>query len=151
MPEDWRIIVLVDNDNDDCRRLKEEMESAARQAGIQTRTRSGGRPWRLVNRIVVEELESWYFGDWKAVCQSYPKVPPNVTARAPFRDPDAVKGGAWEKFEGILRRCGYFKTGLRKNEAAQAIGSATDPARNISRSFVKFREAVAEAVAGLRS
>ena len=39
----------------------------AAEAGFLTRSQAFGRAWRLVNRIAVEELEAWYFGDWAAV------------------------------------------------------------------------------------
>jgi hypothetical protein len=64
MPEAWRIVIVVDRDNDDCQALKQQMEQAATEAGLGTRTASSGATWRVVNRIAVEELEAWFFGDW---------------------------------------------------------------------------------------
>lgn len=117
LPENYRIAVLIDRDNADCRELKEQLESASVGSGLVTRTRADG-PWQIVNRIVVEELEAWYFGDWEAVCKAYPRASPNIPGRAPYRDPDSIKGGTWETFERIMQRHGYFKGGLRKVEAA---------------------------------
>ena len=59
----------------------------------------------------------------------------------------AVRGGTWEAFERILKRHGYFKTGLRKTEAARDVGIHIDANRSRSHSFVKFREAIIEATA----
>lgn len=59
----YRLFVVVDRDSDDCRELKNELEDMAMMAGLTTRT-SAGSKWQVVNRIVVEELEAWYFGDW---------------------------------------------------------------------------------------
>ncbi len=42
---------------------------------------------------------------------------------------------------------GYFKTGLRKVEAARVVGTYVDPSRSRSHSFLKFREAIIEATA----
>ena len=77
----------------------------------------------------------------------YPRVSPNVPQQAGYRDPDAVQGGTWEAFERILEKRGYFKNGLRKIEAARAIAPNIDPARNRSRSFAAFRNALIEATA----
>ncbi|MGV8041964.1 MAG: DUF4276 family protein [Thermoanaerobaculaceae bacterium] len=76
LPADWRIVVVVDRDNDDCHALKEQLEAMAAEARLRSRSRTGGSPWQVVNRIAIEELEAWYFGDWKAVCLAYPKAPP---------------------------------------------------------------------------
>ena len=40
---------------------------------------------------------------------------------------------------------GYFKTGLRKNEAARAVGAGMNPRLNRSRSFANFYDAIVEA------
>ncbi len=145
LPDDWRIVVVVDRDDSDCLDLKRQLETIAAAAGLRTRSRAGGGPWQLVNRIAIEEMEAWYFGDWSAVRSAYPRVPPTVPARMQFREPDAIRGGTWEAFERILKRHGYFRTGLRKLDAARAIAPHMDPTRNHSRSFTRFHEAIAEA------
>jgi Domain of unknown function (DUF4276) len=99
----------------------------------------------VVSRLAIEEIEAWYFGDWQAACTAYTKLTPTIPHQARYRDPDAIAGGTWEAFERILKRCGYFKTGLRKIEAAREIGAHLDPKRSRSRSFVKFHEAITEA------
>ena len=147
LPDDWRLVVMVDRDNDDCRELKERMERLAAESGLRTRSRVGGDNWQLVNRVVIEELEAWYFGDWNAVRAVYPNVSSTVPHQARYRDPDAIAGGTWEAFERVLQRKGYFKTGLRKVEAARAIAAHLAADQNRSRSFVNFRDAIAEAAA----
>lgn len=145
LPEDWRIVVVVDRDAEDCKSLKERLEAMAANAGLATRSRAGNRSWQLVNRIAIEELEAWYFGDWMAVCSAYPKLPSDIAQKASFRDSDAILGGTWEAFERILQRYGYFKTGLPKVGAARSMGGLLDPGRCRSRSFVTFRDAIVEA------
>lgn len=147
LPADSRVVVVVDRDDDDCQALKQRLEGMAEAAGLRTRSRAAGTPWQLVNRIAIEELEAWYFGDWAAVCSAYPHVSQTIPQQRGFRNPDAVRGGTWEAFERILQRYGYFKTGLRKVEAARAIGTHVDSGRSRSRSFVRFHEAIAEATA----
>lgn len=146
LPNNWRVVVIVDRDDDDCEVLKRRMEQAA--AGtLHTRKAGAAQTWQVVNRIAIEELEAWYFGDWDAVRKAYPRVPETIPQKAPYRNPDKIQGGSWEAFERILQRVGYFKTGLRKMEAARALGKRMNPAQNRSRSFAVFRDAVLEAVA----
>ena len=144
LPPDFRVVVLIDRDRDDCRELKRRMEDMARGAGLLTRSAAGGRPWQAVNRIVVEELEAWYFGDWGAVRAAYPRASANVPNRAAYSDPDGING-TWEAFHRVLKRGGYFKTGLRKIEAARAVGAEMNPRLNRSRSFTNFYDAIVEA------
>lgn len=147
LPDDWRIAIVVDRDDDDCRELKQRLEDMAARAGLRTRTHAGAARWQLVNRIAIEELEAWYFGDWAAVRAAYPRAPASIPNRQGFRDPDAIAGGTWETFERVMRKHGYFKGGLAKLEAARAIGACVDPSRSESRSFRMFCSAVSEAVA----
>lgn len=146
LPDEWRIFVVVDRDDDDCNVLKQRLEERAAAAGLKTRSQAGGMPWQVVNRIAIEELEAWYFGDWAAVRSVYPRVSSTVSGKKNFRDPDAIVGGTWEAFERVLRFRGYFETGLRKVEAARAIGVHIDPTRNRSSSFMQFYKVIVEAV-----
>jgi len=146
LPDSWRLVVVVDRDHDDCHKLKDHLESIAERAGLMTRSKSAGRPYAVVNRIAIEELEAWYFGDWQAVCEAFPNVSPTIPTRRNYRDPDDVHGGTWEAFERILLRAGYFEGGLRKIEAARAISQYVDPSRNRSRSFTSFYGALVEIV-----
>ena len=145
--DDCRIVVVVDRDADDCQKLKERMEGIASRAGLRTRTSAGSSAWQVVNRIAIEELEAWYFGDWDAVRGAYPRLPTNVPKQARYRIPDAIVGGTSEAFERILKRHGYFRGGLAKSAAAQAVAVHFDPTSNRSHSFRVFRDAIVEAVA----
>ena len=145
LPPNYRIVVMIDQDNNDCQKLKKQLDSMATESGLRVRSQPDAC-WQVVNRIVIEELEAWYFGDWEAVCCAYPRVSKNIPKRANYRDPDAISGGTWEAFERVLKKSGYFKTGLQKIEAAEAIAKYMDPARNKSYSFAKFRDAILEAI-----
>lgn len=147
LPRDGRIVVVVDQDSDDCHAPKGELERAASDAGLRTRSQAGSSDWQVVNRIAIEELEAWYFGDWDAVREAYPRVPATAPQRAGFRDPDAIRGGTWEAFHRILQRHGYFTTGLRETEAARTIAARMSRQRSRSRSFAVFVDAILEAVA----
>lgn len=141
-----RIVVVVDRDNDDCLQLKQQLEQIARSAGFRTRSNPDGDSFTVINRIAIEELEAWYFGDWEAVRAAFPRVSATIPAQAAYRAADAIVGGTWERFERILQRAGYFKGGLRKVEAAQSIAPHIIPARNRSYSFQVFHEALVELV-----
>lgn len=145
LPNNWRIVVLVDQDVQDCEELKRKLEDIASEAGLRTRSRTQSHDWQLVNRIVVEELEAWYFGDWEAVVCAYPRVPRSIPRKTQYRDPDAIQGGTCEAFERILQKCGYFRSGLGKIQAARAIARHIRPERNRSASFGALREILAEA------
>ncbi|MBK8097407.1 MAG: DUF4276 family protein [Planctomycetes bacterium] len=147
LPVDWRIVVVVDRDDEDCRELKQRLEQCAFDADLATRTSQSASGWQIVNRIAIEELEAWYFGDWSAVRSVYTRVAATIPSRAAFRAPDAIAGGTWEAFERVLLRYGYFEGGLRKIEAARTIGLAFDPKRCSSPSFRIFRDAILEATA----
>jgi len=145
LPRDWRIIVVLDRDSDDCHALKAELEAASTGSGLRTRSQAGSGDWQVVNRTAIEELEAWYFGDWEAVCDAYPGVSRSVPQREGFRDPDAIRGGTWESFERILKRSGHCTAGLRKVEAARQVAERIRWQRNRSRSFTVLVRAVLEA------
>jgi hypothetical protein len=147
LPDSWRIVIVVDRDDVECEELKERLESFAANAHLRTRTMAGANRWQVANRIAIEELEAWFFGDWQAVEDAYPRVPRSIPRQQKYRDPDDIRGGTWEAFERVLQRAGYFKNGLRKTEAARSLGRRADPARNSSRSFQVFRDVLLEAIA----
>ena len=144
LPSDWRIVVVVDRDDDDCQELKRRLEQTAADAGLRTRTSPGRGGCQVVNRLAIEELEAWYFGDWQAVRAAYPKAPETIPQKAKFRDPDAITGGTWEAFERVLQRAGYFRSGLRKIEAARSVSQHWNAERNNSRSFQVLRDVLRE-------
>jgi hypothetical protein len=142
MPENWVLMVLVDRDRDNCKTLKKQLEEIATQAGLVSKSvsRRGSR-FQVVNRIVIEELESWFFGDWEAVHSAYPKAPSTISTKPQYRDPDVIVD-TWQAIERILQAKGYFESGLRKIEFARNVSSHMEPARNTSRSFQVFQEAL---------
>jgi len=123
------------------------MEHAAASANLITRSVAGSSSWQIANRIAIEELEAWYFGDWDAVRATYARVSASIPGRTPYRSPDAIEGGTWEAFERVLQSAGYFKGGLRKTEVARELGHRIDPLRNGSPSFARFYQTIVEAIA----
>ena len=147
LPENHRIVVIVDMDQDQCDQLKSKLEEACARAGLQSKRAADGPQWQVVTRIAIEELEVWYFGDWQAVCQAFPRVSPTIPNRSGYRKPDAVRGGTWEAFERVLKKSGYCKQGLPKVQTARAMGQHMAPQENRSPGFRMFWQAIIEATA----
>ncbi|WP_246076797.1 DUF4276 family protein [Amycolatopsis cihanbeyliensis] len=137
--EDLKVVVLVDRDEEDCLALKSQLDRYAADAGLST-PNTARRGFQVLNRIVVEELEAWYFGDVPALCRAYPRLPASLGQQSRYRDPDAISGGTWEMLEQVLRKSGYHKAGLRKLRAALDIAPHMNVESNRSRSFEVFRD-----------
>lgn len=144
LPESWRVVVVIDRDNEDCDVLKQRMETFAKETGFITKSSTPHGAYSVVNRLAIEELEAWYFGDWEAVRMVYPRVAAAIPKQAKYRNPDRIVGGTWEAFERVLQRAGYFRSGLRKIEAARALGKHMEPKRNSSPSFQRLRPVLVE-------
>ena len=141
IPNDWRIIVLIDEDREDCHQLKERLETAAHEAGFVTKSSaSPNADFQVVNRLAVEELEAWFFGDVEALRQAYPRVSINLQYQARYRNPDAIPGGTYEALEDLLMQKNYYKGRISKPTVAQNIARHMEPDRNRSRSFQVFVE-----------
>lgn len=147
LPEDNRIVVLVDQDREDCLVLKAKLEEAARVACFTTKSAARGRSsFEVINRLAIEELEAWFFGDTEALVLAYPGVPPTIGCKAQYRNPDAISGGTWEALERVLKKAGYCPGGMPKVETARKISGCMDPDRNRSRSFQLFRDTLRQIV-----
>lgn len=140
--EDLRILVLIDEDRQSCAALKNQMEQMALDAGLVSKSAAtAGQPFRVVNRIAVEELEAWFFGDVPALVKAYPGVRPTLASQAGYRDPDRIAGGTAEALHKVLRAARYYtRTHLPKVEVAQRVAPHMDPAANRSHSFCCFRD-----------
>lgn len=131
LPDDYRIVILLDEDRSDCLKLKKNILDMARHAKL---------PSPLLCRIAVEELEAWFFGDVNALVTAYPGVPQDLGAKKKFRNPDTIPGGTWEALERVLQDAGHFPSGLAKITAARAIAKHLNVEKNTSRSFQVFRD-----------
>lgn len=143
LPEDWRIVVLIDEDRENCLKLKAKMEKTAIQSSFITKSAAGGKgKFEVVNRLAIEELEAWFFGDPEALVKAYPRIPASIGNKAKYRNPDTITGGTWEALERVLRQAGYYSSGMPKVETARTISKYMIPERNRSKSFQVFREAL---------
>jgi hypothetical protein len=132
-----RIVVLVDQDQDDCLILKRRLEDAAQDAGLISKSRAGDGAFNVLNRIVVSELESWLLGDVEALRACFPRLPATLDRRKDLRDPDSI-AAAWEALHRILRRAGERGEVYPKIETARRVALCLLPERNRSRSFRHF-------------
>jgi Domain of unknown function (DUF4276) len=64
-PETDRVVLIVDQDTDDCRWLLDELSKML--ATIEP------APFCLF-RIAIEEVEAWYLGEWAALKRAFPKA-----------------------------------------------------------------------------
>jgi hypothetical protein len=147
LPPDWKIVILIDQDLEDCLELKEKLEIMAISSGLITKSScQKDKSFQVLNRIVVEELEAWFFGDVQAIRQAYPKVSANLANQQPYRDPDAIKGGTWEALERVLKKAGYHPGGLEKYKASSEISQYMNPESNRSKSFQVFYQGLLEII-----
>lgn len=138
--EDYKIVVLVDRDRDDCKVLKKRLEAIAKQCGLVSKSNSrGSAGFHILNRVVIEELEAWFFGDVAALLTAYPKLPANLQIKRKLREPDAITD-TWRELERELQLRGYFSSGLAKIEFARSVAVHMDPETNRSASFRCFRD-----------
>ena len=141
IPDDWRMIVLIDEDRRDCHELKAYLERAAHEAGFVTKSSAApNEDFRVVNRIAVEEIEAWFFGDIEALHTAYPRIPKTLQYQRKYRNPDAIQGGTYEALERLLIRQNYFRERIPKPTVAQNIAQHMEPNRNRSKSFQVFVE-----------
>jgi len=137
LPSDWRIVVLVDRDNDNCKQLKQALSKASHVV-----IKKKGHV--VLHRIAIEELEAWFLGDIPAIRVEFPKVPANLYKNKKFRDPDAIKGGTWETLDKLLKDYGY--QGLFKTDFAKRVAPFMDIEKNRSKSFQVFRDGLRKMV-----
>ena len=141
LPDSHRIVVLVDEDRQDCKKLKAQLEKAAKNAGFLTKTAAGTRRrFAVLNRIAVEEIEAWMIGDPAALKAAFPRLPASFESKAKYRSPDAISGGTAEALERLLQSSGYYKAGMPKIEVARMVGSRLQPQLNKSPSFQAFAD-----------
>ena len=152
IPGDWRIMVLIDEDRENCHVLKSKLEQIARDEGFVTKSSvAKNLDFQIVNRLAIEELEAWFFGDPKAVRKAFPRVSKTFEHQAKYRNPDAITGGTHEALERLLKR--HYRRGLTKTVVAQKIASHMEPNCNTSKSFQVFVEGLQACVGedGLRN
>ena len=116
-----RFVIVRDNDNGDCRRIKDRLRALCVQSG---------HPEALI-RLPCQELEAWYLGDLNALADAYanPRLT-RFTGKAKYRNPDAIPKPAAE-IEKLIPE-------FQKQTAARRMGARLSGDGNSSRSFQVF-------------
>ena len=141
IPNNWRIMVLIDEDRRDCHELKAKLEKAAYEAGFVTKSSAAQNgDFQVVNRLAIEELEAWFFGDVEAMHAAYPKISRHLNTKSKYQNPDAIRGGTSEALEDLLIEKKYYRERIPKPTVAQKIARHMEPNRNRSKSFQVFVE-----------
>ena len=131
------VVVVVDLDNDDCPRFKQDLLNVLNACNPRPRT---------LFRIAIEESEAWLLGDQAAVKAAYPNARDavlNVYAQDSICGTwevlaDAVHQGGSAK----LKQAGFPADGAAKCDWARNIAPHMDIYANQSRSFQVFRDGV---------
>lgn len=109
MGADCCIVVLVDADNQECTKLKQDL--------IELYQSLDKKPENVLFRIAIEETESWFIADLAAVKSAYPNA--NLGRLQEIR-PDAIIG-AWERLAESLNKNPRQCRGADKYEWATRI------------------------------
>jgi len=145
IPDEWRIVILVDRDRADCHARKAHIEAMAKSAGFDTKTNPApDGTFQVVTRLAVEELEAWFFGDVPALSAAYPGVPASLDQKQGYRDADAIRGGTAEALLRVLQEAGHYKglPRLPKLETAERVAAQMRPGHNTSHSFRIFWDTI---------
>ncbi len=139
------VVVVVDLDDDDCLRFKQDLLNVLNTCNPRPRT---------LFRIAIEESEAWLLGDRAAVKAAYPNAR-DAVLNAYAQDSVC---GTWEVLadamhqggSAILKQLGFPADGAAKCEWARNIAPRLDVNRNQSKSFQVFRDGVRN-LAGIQS
>ena len=125
-----RFVIVRDSDGRDCHAIKQRIVDSCKEIGRDD----------VLVRIVCQELEGWYLGDFVALAEAYdsPRVLRHQ-AKDRFRNPDSVRNPS----DAVATLVGSF----RKMEAARRLGNLVDVERNRSQSFRVFVEGVRRLIA----
>lgn len=142
--EELRIVVLIDKHTDDCLDLKHKLKQQTQNAKFDGKSGTiGGKRFHILLRIVVEELEAWFFGDMEALNKAYPSISINLGRKAKYRNPDAMTYPS-RILEKDLIRTGYYRQRASKTEVARMISPHMLPNRNRAKSFQVFKDGLIE-------
>src|SRR5262245_1455899 len=56
LPSNYRVLVVIDRDGDDCIALKQQLDRIGTDAGLTLRSQASAGQFSVVNRLAIEEL-----------------------------------------------------------------------------------------------
>lgn len=129
MPGKKAIFVLLDSDDNDCRRLKNDLVRMYEELQISV---------QVSFCIAVEEMEAWLLGDCEALLKAYPMAKRQLLQK--YVQDSII--GTWECLADIVYKGGlqalkrnassYYEIGQFKCECARNIGNFLDIENNSS-------------------
>ena len=139
------VVVVVDLDDDDCQRFKQDLLDVLNACNPRPRT---------LFRIAIEESESWLLGDRAAVKAAYPNAR-DAVLNGYVQDSicgtwEALADAVYQGGAAKLKQLGFPADGEAKCEWARSIAPRMDVDRNQSKSFQVFRDGVRK-LAGIQS
>ena len=139
------VVVVVDLDDDDCQRFKQDLLDVLNACNPRPRT---------LFRIAIEESESWLLGDRAAVKAAYPNAR-DAVLNGYVQDSicgtwEALADAVYQGGAAKLKQLGFPADGEAKCEWARSIAPRMDVDRNQSKSFRVFRDGVRN-LAGIQS
>jgi hypothetical protein len=141
--DNHKIFLLLDNDENSCYDIKTELEDYCQKARLISKSKAKDpKKFHVITRVVVKELESWFFGDMPAIKTAYPKIPKNKLKKYRDLNPDKLSGGTWEKLHEVLKSGGYYPRRYSKIEVSQKISPYMNVNNNKSISFNQFKQAL---------
>ncbi|HRI00958.1 MAG TPA: hypothetical protein PK006_07900 [Saprospiraceae bacterium] len=126
-----RIIIAIDNDNNDCLKLKNEINDLV----------DISCPYKI--RIIIQELEAWFLGDLTVVEKAFSKFKASTYSnKTEFRNVDTIINPSYKLLKIIPD---YSKSSfLPKQSTAEKIAKYLNIYKNKSDSFNQFIGAVKE-------
>ena len=132
------IVVVLDSDNRDCTHFLCELKKMVEACEMESKT---------LLRLAVEETESWYFGDRKALKEAYPRAKDKVLDQYVQ---DSVCG-TWERLADAthpggsqaIEKSGWPASGQLKHEWAEKIGKLMEPDRVTHIATIQIATAIA--------
>jgi hypothetical protein len=130
--KDSKFIILIDQDSNDCKLLKSEIENIIKAANRLNCDFS----YKI--RIVCHELESWYLGDLSAVDTAFGTSVKGQAHKRTYRDPDNTLGNPKQVLKSIIGEKGQTQIAEKMARAMTPEGIKD----NTSHSFRVFVETV---------
>lgn len=136
--QDFRVIVLVDRDRDDCKNLNNTILKIAVEQGLPCDPLHNPIV-PLLTVIVIQELESWFLGDMKAIQTLFPNVVENPYFQTTYTTTDQIENPK-EELLLVLQYYGHFLNyeRLSAKTMAKKLAPHMTPDSNRSASFQFF-------------
>jgi len=126
IPANYRFLVVIDQDQDDCITLKQKILEMAARAGLGD---------FILVRVVVPMLESWFLGDAVALERAFPRLQrQRIDSKAAYRQPEQRSNPA-DDLDRELKEAGYNSGYLKLQHSTEIAPYLRLQGENKARSF----------------